>query len=109
MTVEYSEAVRDAKNDQVETTIGPAPKLQFFTGAKPADCATADSGTMLVDSALPSDWLGNSSAGVKSKSGTWSLTGIAAGTIGHYRVKDSTGATCHEQGSVTITGAGGDM
>lgn len=100
MTVQYSAAVRDAKNDQVETTIGTAPKLQLRTGAQPANTAAADSGTLLCEITLPSDWMAASAAGVKAKSGVWSGTAVAAGTAAHYRVKDSPGTTCHEQGSV---------
>lgn len=31
------------------------------------------------------------------------------GTAGHYRLYASDGVTCHAQGSVTLTGGGGDM
>jgi hypothetical protein len=48
------------------------------------------------------------SAGAKALAGTWQDTSAdAAGTVGHFRVKQ--GATCHIQGTVTITGGGGDM
>jgi hypothetical protein len=44
------------------------------------------------------------------KLGTWEDTSAdAAGTAGHFRIKDSGGTTCHIQGTVTITGGGGDM
>jgi hypothetical protein len=50
------------------------------------------------------------SGGVKAKSGTWEDTSAdATGTAGHYEIMDSTGTTCHEQGTVTATGGGGDM
>ena len=100
MTIQKSTVVRDAKNDIEETTIGTAPLLIFRTGSPPANCAAADSGTLLASSALPSDWLSNSSAGTKSKLGTWSGTSSAAGTVGHFRIKDSTGTTTHIQGTV---------
>lgn len=109
MALQYSVAVRDAMNNQVEATIGTAPKLQFRTGAPPANCATAASGTLLAELTLPSDWIGASWSGVCTKAGTWSSTGVAAGTIGHYRILDSAGTTCHEQGTVTAGGGGGDM
>jgi hypothetical protein len=109
MTLQYSTSVRNARLDQVESTIGTAPKLQFFTGSMPADCATADSGTKVVDTALPSDWMAAASGGTKAKTGTWSLTGIAAGNAGYFRIKDSAGTTCHAQGTITATGGGGDM
>jgi hypothetical protein len=109
MAAKKSVAVRNAQGDAMETAIGVSPKLQIFSGAAPADCAAADSGTKLAEGDLPADFLAAAAAGAKSKSGTWTLTGVAAGTAGHFRLKDSTGATCHLQGTVTITGGGGDM
>lgn len=108
MTINYSDAVRDARNDSIETTIGTAAKLEIRTGAKPANTAAADSGTLLGTLTLPSDWMANSSGGVKAKSGTWSGTATGAGTAGHYRLKDNALTACHEQGSLTATGGGGD-
>lgn len=110
MTLQYSLTVRNARLDQIETTIGAAPIFEFRTGAPPADCATAPSGTLLAQSALPSDWMAAAAAGVKGKNGTWTITGIAAGTIGHFRIYDAQSpSTCHMQGTVTATGGGGDM
>lgn len=109
MALQYSVAVRNAQLDAVESTIGTAPILIFRTGAPPANCAAADTGTLLDTFALPSDWMAAASSGSKAKSGTWTISGDAAGTIGHFRIKDSTGTTCHIQGTVTATGGGGDM
>ena len=93
--------------DSYESTIGASPTLEMRTGASPANCAAADSGTLLMSISLPADWLSAASSGSKSKLGTWTSTGVAAGTLGHYRIKQ--GATCHEQGTVTLSGGGGDM
>ena len=109
MSLQYSGAVRDAQLDAVETVVGTAPKLQIRSGAVPANCAAADSGTLLCEITLPSDWMAAASGGSKAKSGTWSGTGAAAGSAGHFRVKNSAGSTCHAQGTVTATGGGGDM
>lgn len=109
MSLQYSVAVRNAQLDVVESTIGTAPILYLRTGAPPANCATADSGTLLDSITLPSDWMAAASSGAKAKSGTWTISGDAAGTIGHFRIKDSSGTTCHIQGTVTATGGGGDM
>ena len=110
MALQYSVAVRNAQLDAWETAIGTSAVLKFRTGAPPASCATADSGTVLATLNLPSDWMAAASAGAKSKSGTWEDTSAdAAGTIGHFRIYDSGGSTCHEQGTVTATGGGGDM
>lgn len=109
MTLQYSGAVRDAQLDAVETVVGTGPKLQIRTGAPPANCAAADSGTLLCEITLPSDWMAAASGGSKVKAGTWNGTGAAAGTAAHFRVKNSAGSTTHAQGTVTITGSGGDM
>lgn len=109
MVMQYSVTLRNNQLDQVESTTGVSAKLQLRSGAAPANCATADSGTLLAEIALPSDWMAAASSGSKAKTGTWTGTGAAAGTIGHFRVKDSAGTTCHIQGTVTATGGGGDM
>ncbi len=109
MAVQYSVAVRNAQLDQFETTAGASAKLQIRSGAPPATCATAASGTLLCELTLPSDYMSAAAAGSKDKLGTWSGTGAAAGTAGHFRFVDSPGTTCHMQGTVTATAGGGDM
>lgn len=105
MTVQNSDAVRNAELDARESTIGTTPTLEIRTGAPPATCATADSGSVLVTITLPSDWMAAASGGSKAKSGTWQATASATGTAGHYRIKQ--GATCHEQGTVSQRAADG--
>lgn len=99
--------------DAIEVTVGATAILEFFSGAQPANCAAADTGTKLTSDALPADWLAAASSGSKAKAGTWTAIGEAAagaGTAaGHWRIKDSTGTTCGLQGSVTVTGGGGDV
>ncbi len=107
MALQYSVAVRDAQNDALETAIGTAPTLEIRTGSAPANCAAADTGSVLASLTLPSDWLTASSSGAKAKNGTWAGTASGTGTAGHFRIK--AGATCHQQGTVTATGGGGDM
>lgn len=102
MALQFSTTVRNARLDQIETTISTAPLLQIWTGSLPANCAAADAGTKLVEITLPSDWLAAASSGSKAKSGTWSGTGVATGTAVHFRIKDSGGTTCHIQGTVGL-------
>jgi hypothetical protein len=109
MAHQFSDAVRSARADAYESTIGTAPRLQLRTGAPPANCAAADTGTLLCEITLPSDWLTTASAGSKSLAGTWAGTGAAAGTVAHFRIKNSAGSVTHHQGTVTATGGGGDM
>lgn len=109
MALQASVTVRNAILDAIETAIGTAPYMDLRSGAQPSDCAQADAGTELSHTALPSDWMAAASGGTKAKAGTWSGTGAAAGTAGHFRIKDSTDTTCHMQGSVTATSGGGQM
>lgn len=110
MTVQLSIAVRNARLDAIEVTAGTAGILKIRTGAQPATCATADSGTVLASITLPSDWMGAASGGSKAKSGTWEDTSAdGTGTAAHWRLYASDGTTCHAQGTVTATGGGGDM
>lgn len=109
MTVQWSTAVRNARLDAWETAMGTAVKLQIYTGAQPANCAAAATGTKLVEWTLASDWAAAASAGAKSMNLPSAVNAVAAGTAGYYRIVDSAGTTCHEQGSVTATGGGGDL
>lgn len=110
MALQLSIAVCNARLDAIESTIGTSAILKIRTGAPPADCAAADSGTVLATLSLPSDWMAAASSASKSKSGTWQdLTADATGTAGHFRVYASDGTTCGMQGIITATGGGGDM
>lgn len=110
MTVQLSTSVRNARLDQIETTIGTSAILKIRTGAQPANCAAADAGTVLATLNLASDWMAAASAGSKALAGTWQdASADGTGTAAHFRLYASDGTTCHAQGSVTITGGGGDM
>lgn len=110
MTVQLSTAVRNGRLDAIETVIGVSAILKIRTGAQPANCAAADSGTVLATLNLPSDYLAAASGGSKAKAGTWEDTSAdASGTAAHWRLYASDGTTCHAQGSVTATGGGGDL
>lgn len=110
MALQLSTTVRNARLDTIESTIGTTPILRIRTGAAPADCATADSGTVLATLTLPSDWMAAASGGSKALAGTWQDTSAdATGTAAHFRIYDSGGSTCHIQGTITATSGGGDM
>ena len=109
MSLQLSVAARNAGLDAYETAVGVSAKLDIYSGSPPANCAAADTGTILATLSLPSDWMANASGGSKGLAGSWTGTGSAAGTAGYFRIKDSTNTTCHMQGTVTLTGGGGDM
>lgn len=106
MAFQYSASVRNAWLDQIEATIGTGPTLELRTGAIPANYAAAATGTLLASLVLPSDWMANAAGGAKALAGTWSGTAIAAGTAGYFRINGGGGGI---QGTVTITGGGGDL
>jgi hypothetical protein len=110
MSLQLSVAVRNARLDAIETAIGVSAKLQMWSGSMPASCATAPSGTKLLEDTLASDWAANAASGSKSFNGTpIAGTGLAGGTAGYFRIVDNAGTTCHMQGTITATGGGGDM
>lgn len=110
MALQLSVACRNSMLDALESTIGTSAKLKFRTGSAPATCATADSGTVVATLNLPSDYLAAAASGAKAKAGTWEdLSADNSGTIAHFRIYESTATTCHMQGTVTVTGGGGDM
>jgi hypothetical protein len=110
LAVQFSVAVRNARLDAIETTVGATAVLKIRTGAVPATCATADSGTVLAALTLPADWMSAAAAGAKAKLGTWSdASADNTGTAAHWRLYASDGTTCGAQGTVTTTGGGGDL
>lgn len=110
MAIQLSTAVRNARLDAIETAVGTSAILKIRSGAAPANCGAADSGTVLATLSLPSDWMAAASSGSKAMSGTWQDTSAdATGTAAHYRIYASDGTTCHIQGTVTATGGGGDL
>lgn len=112
MTVQYSETLANALLEAYESNIGASAILKLYdlSGAAPADCAAAISGTVLAIINLPADWMTTASGGIKTISGTWEdVAADATGTVDFYRLFASDGTTCHEQGTVTATGGGGDM
>jgi hypothetical protein len=110
MALQFSVSARNNQLDSLETTVGTSAILRMRSGTVPANCAAADSGTVLATVNLPSDWMSAASGGSKTLLGTWQDTAAdATGTVGHFRIYDSAGTTCHMQGTVTATGGGGDV
>jgi len=108
MPMQFSDTLRAAMLNAAETHIGASPTLRIRSGAKPASCAAARTGTVLATLVLPADFMADAVAGVKGILGIWQDSAAdAAGIAGHFEIVQ--GATCHIQGDVTGTGGGGDM
>ena len=110
MAFQLSVNARNATLQAIETEVGVNPIITISTGTPPADCATANTGTIVATMILPTDWLSTPALGSIVLSGTWQdLSADASGTAGYFRLHNNAGTVCHMQGSVTATGAGGDM
>jgi hypothetical protein len=110
MAFQLSVDTRNATLQALETTIGTNPIMTVSSGTVPADCGSANTGTVLATMVLPANWLDTPALGSIVLSGTWQdLSADASGTAGYFRLHDNAGTTCHMQGTITATGAGGDM
>lgn len=109
MALQLSVTARNARLDAIETTVGTAPIMRIRTGAAPANCAAADTGTVLAALTLPANWMANAASGQKTLTGTWAdATADASGTAAHFRIYNSAGTVCHIQGDVG-TGTSADL
>ena len=112
MAFQTSDTVANAMLDAFETAIGTSAVLKIYdlTAGAPANCGAAITGTVLATLSLPSDWMAAASSRSKAKSGTWQdASADAAGTADFFRLFASDGTTCHAQGTVTVTGGGGNL
>lgn len=110
MAIQLSVTARNNRLDSIQTTSGSSSVLKLVTGSVPANCAAADPNTVCSIISLPSNWMAAASAGQKAMLGTWQdPSAVGTGTVAHFRIYDTSGSTCHIQGTVTATGGGGDM
>lgn len=106
MALRYKSGLRTQMWNNFVTTVGSLAFIQLYTGAPPANCAAAATGTLLCEIPLPATWWSIASA-VLTKLGNWSGTAIAAGNVGYWRLVNNAKTTCHMQG--TIAASGGDL
>lgn len=106
MALKYKTELRNAKLDAIETYIGTTAALRIYSGSAPTNITDANSGTLICDISLPSDWLAAASSGSKAiNNGPWQDTSADnAGTAGHFRIYNNQttkdGTTCVMQGTV---------
>lgn len=99
MPIQLSVSARNARLAAIETAAGASAILRIRTGAQPADCAAARTGTVLATLNLPSDYFGAPAGGVMALAGSWQDAACdASGDPGHFEFMDSLGTTCHIQG-----------
>lgn len=109
MALQMGIATRNAMLDAIESNAGASCALEIRSGAQPATCATASSGTVLATVLLPADWMAAAATGAKAIAGTWTdASADATGTAAHFRVYSSQatkdGTTCIMQGTYGTSG-----
>lgn len=106
MTVSFTTAVRNARADQIATSIGNGGKLRIYDGTPPASANAALSGnTLLAELTGGSPFAPSASGGVlTANSITQDASADATGTAAFFRVLDSAGTTVKYQGSVGTSG-----
>lgn len=105
MTVDLNNLLANALLDRYDSEFPAGSIVEIRTGAPPG-AENAASGTLLVSITSPASPWAAAAAGSKAKSGVWSDVGVAAGTAGHYRMKNAAD-TRREEGTVGL--GSGDM
>jgi len=83
---------------------GNAALVKIWMGIIPINCAAADlaGSNLLVTFTLDTDWLPAASSGSSTVISCDAIA-INDGDAAFFRLYDSTGATCHAQGTVAVT------
>lgn len=109
MALQKSTAIRDLQLDAIIDTIPAGAVVQIRTGSAPANCAAANTGTLLGTLSL-SNPVGTKSGQVLTFSTiTGDSSADADGTAGHWRIFNSALDTCYLQGTCGIAASGADM
>jgi hypothetical protein len=99
VTINVSNTVANGALNAIATGWGATPKLRIYSGTAPTNTGTALSGNTLLGEIT----LAPAAASAGSKDmlgGVQTVNALATGVASFYRVYDSAGTTCHEQGSV---------
>ena len=105
MAIQYSTTHRNNNMTDLVTDLGATAFLLIYTGAAPANCGTAASGTLLVS--MPcSATAGTVSGGVLTMNAITTTATGASGTAGYWRLcTSSAGTTVVAQGAVGVSGS----
>lgn len=105
MALSYSTAIRNAQLDQITTAVGTTAKLRIYSGTRPANVASAITGTLLAELTCNATFAAASSAGVLTLNSITSATASASGTASHFRLWNSAATTAMVDGDVAASGA----
>lgn len=93
MAIQYSLTHRTAAMSTLNTDIGINAVIKVFTGAAPANCGTADTGTLLVTFAGNAGGFGSAASQVLTASAVAAATAAGTGTAGYFRIYPAAATT----------------
>lgn len=109
MAIQYSATHRTNAMTQLNTDIGANAVIKIFSGALPANCATADTGTLGVTFAGNAGGFGTVSAGVLTASAVAGVNASGTITAGYFRIYPSAATTTNAVVQGTVGTSGTDM
>ena len=111
MAIQYSLTHRTNRATQLNTDIGINAVIKVFTGSAPANCGTADTGTLLVTFAGNAAGFGTvaSQALTASAIANATASGGTASTPGYFRIYPSAATTTNAVVQGTCAVGSGDM
>jgi hypothetical protein len=86
MAIQYSVTHRTNAMTQLATDVGTSAVIKIWTGTVPANCGTADSGTLLVTFAGNVTQFGTAAAAVLTVSAIANAVAGNTGTAGYFRI-----------------------
>ena len=91
----------------LNTDIGASAVIKVFTGTAPANCGTADTGTLLVTFAGNAGGFGSAAAQVLTAAAVASTTAVGTGTAGYFRIYPAAATTANSvvQGTCGLSAA----
>jgi hypothetical protein len=107
MAIQYSLTHRTNAMSTLNTDIGANAVIKVFTGTAPANCGTADTGTLLVTFAGNAGGFGSAASQVLTASAVASATAAGTGTAGYFRIYPSAATTTNAvvQGTCGLSAA----
>lgn len=104
MTIQYAISHQNANLNDVTTEAGTTAFLLIYSGAVPASCGTAASGTLLASLPMSNPIAPGASGGLLTMSAITSAAAGNSGTAGYWRIcTSSAGTTVIAQGTIYQT------
>lgn len=107
MAIQYSLTHRTNAMSTLNTDIGASAVIKVFTGSAPANCGTADTGTLLVTFAGNVGGFGTAASQVLTASAVASAAATGTGTAGYFRIYPTAATTTNAvvQGTCGLSAA----